>query len=185
MQIMAQADWYILKAENREVHGPIDLGQLRSWAAEAKISPLDKVSNDGRESWQRAPMVPELQMDWLIEMPDNYLYGPTSVGTLQEFLATGEIDEHVTVINCREGTIGRLSEQPFYSASPQHMRSADTVFQGTQMPGDPTVTDSTLKQRVAWLEKQVIELQRDLGLAEEYNAYLRQQFIEATGRSPL
>jgi len=187
MHPMAQPDWYLLKAENREVHGPIDLGQLRSWAAEAKISPLDKVSNDGRESWVRAPMVVELQMDWLIEMPDNYLYGPTSVGTLQEFLATGEIDEHVKVINCREGTSGQISEQPFYSASPQHMRSADTVFQGTQMPGDPLTTEAVpmLRQRVQWLEKQVVELQRDLGLAEEYNAFLRQQFIEATGQEPL
>ncbi len=184
---MAQAEWYLLKAENREVHGPIDLGQLRSWAAEAKISPMDRVSSDGRESWVRAPMVPELQMDWLIEMPDNYLYGPTSVGTLQEFLATGEIDEHVAVINCREGTTGRLSEQPFYSASPQHMRSAETVFQGTQMPGDQgaAAADAGLRQRVQWLEKQVIELQRDLGLAEEYNSFLRRQFVEATGREPV
>ena len=184
---MAQADWYLLKASDREIHGPIRLDQLRSWAAEAKISPLDKVSSDNRESWVRAPMLPELQMDWLIDMPDNYLYGPTSVGTLQEFLATGEIDEHVMVINCRDGTTGRLHEQPFYSASPHHIRSADTVFHGTQMPGDPLAIEAgaVLKQRVQWLEKQVMDLQRDLGLAEEYNASLRHQFIEATGREPL
>ena len=184
---MAQAEWYILKAADREVHGPIPLDQLRSWASEAKISPLDKVSSDNRESWVRAPMVPALQMDWLIEMPDNYLYGPTSVGTLQEFLATGEIDEHVTVINCLDGTSGRLHEQPFYSASPHQIRSAETVFHGTQMPGEVTSGDpgSVLKQRVQWLEKQVMELQRDLAVAEDYNATLRQQFIEATGRAPM
>ncbi len=183
---MAQADWYILKAADREVHGPIPLDQLRSWASEAKISPLDKVSNDDRESWVRAPMVPELQMDWLIDMPDNTLYGPTSVGTLQEFLATGEIDEHVMVINCLDGSSGRLHEQPFYSASPQHIRSAETVLHGTQMPGYPLAVEagSILRQRVQWLEKQVMELQRDLGLAEEYNASLKHQFIEATGRTP-
>ncbi len=184
---MAQADWYLLKAADRQVHGPIPLEQLRSWAAEAKISPLDKVSRDNRENWVRAPMVPELQMDWLIEMPDKYLYGPTSVGTLQEFLATGEIDEHVMVINCLDGTSGRLHEQPFYSASPHHIRSAETVFHGTQMPGEgpDNETGAILRQRVQWLERQVMELQRDLGLAEEYNNSLRQQFIEATGRVPM
>lgn len=184
---MAQAEWYLLKIADREVHGPVSLDQLRVWAAEAKISPLDKVSNDNRESWVRAPMVSALQMDWLIEMPDKYLYGPTSVGTLQEFLATGEIDEHVMVINCLDGTSGRLHEQPFYSASPHQIRSAQTVFQGTQMPGIQLVSEAgaVLRQRVQWLEKQVMELQRDLGLAEEYNAMLRQQFVEATGRSPM
>src|SRR3569623_2737619 len=129
---MAGADWYLLKAADRQVHGPIPLDQLRSWAAEAKISPLDKVSNANRENWVRAPMVPQLQMDWLIEMPDKYLYGPPSVGTLQEFLATGEIDEHVIVINCLAGNSGRLNEQPFYSASPPHIRSAETVIPGPQ-----------------------------------------------------
>ena len=91
--------WYLLKASDNEVFGPAPLDQLRIWAAEAKISPMDRVSNDGRNSWQRAPTLTDLQMDWLIEMPDNFLYGPTSVGTLQEFLATGEIDENVSVIN--------------------------------------------------------------------------------------
>lgn len=180
-------DWHLLKAADREVYGPIALDQLRSWASEAKISPLDKVSQDGRQSWVRAPMVPELQMDWLIEMPDNYLYGPTSVGTIQEFLATGEIDENVMLINCLEATMGRLSDQPFYQASPHQVRSADTVFHGTTMPEDVAGSEAAglMKQRIHWLEKQIMELQRDLGRAEEYNGFLRAQFIEATGREPM
>lgn len=180
-------EWHLLKAADREVHGPVDLGQLRSWAAEAKISPLDKVSNDDRQTWVRAPMVAELQMDWLIEMPDNYLYGPTSVGAIQEFLATGEIDEHVMVINCAEATTGRLSEQPFYSASPHHVRSADTVFHGTTMPENMDAAEGAglMRKRVHWLEKRVMELEHDLALLEDSNANLRAQFIETTGREPL
>jgi hypothetical protein len=42
-----------------------------------------------------------------------------------------------------------------------------------------------LRQRIHWLEKQVMELQHDLGIAEEMNASLRAQFVEATGRSPI
>jgi hypothetical protein len=42
-----------------------------------------------------------------------------------------------------------------------------------------------LRQRIHWLEKQVMELQHDFGIAEDMNASLRAQFLEATGRSPV
>jgi GYF domain 2 len=179
-------EWHLLKASDHEVYGPIDLEQLRFWAAEAKVSPLDKVSNDSRESWVRAPMIPELQMDWLIEMPDNYLYGPTSVGAIQEFLATGDIDENVVVINCLEGESGRLSDQPFYRFSPHQARGADPGFFGTEMPSETDQREalSPYKGRIQWLEKQVMELQYELGNAEDLIASLRSQFIEATGHEP-
>lgn len=185
---MAEGEWYLLKVADKEVFGPTKLEALRSWASEAKISPLDKLSNDGRKSWVRAPMVPELQMDWLIEMPDNYLYGPTNVGTIQEFLATGEIDEHVMVINCREGNESRLSETDFYQASPHHIRSAETSFAGTQWPAQGKAEGEQAQaqvQRTIWLEKQVMELQRAVDQWKEAYKSLRQQFIEATGREPL
>jgi hypothetical protein len=180
-------EWYVLKMADKEVHGPTSLENLRSWASEAKISPLDKLSNDGRKSWVRAPMVPELQMDWLIEMPDNYLYGPTNIGTIQEFLATGEIDENVRVINCVEGTESFLADMDFYKASPHHIRSADTSFAGTQWPeamklegGDPA-----LRQRISLLEKTTMELQRSVDEWQQAYMSLRQQFVETTGREPM
>ncbi len=37
-------------------------------------------------------MVPELGMDWLIELTSEQLYGPTTLGALQEFLNLGEIN---------------------------------------------------------------------------------------------
>lgn len=179
-------EWHLLKSADKEVYGPTTLESLRSWASEAKISPLDKISNDGRQSWVRAPMVPELQMDWLIEMPDNYLYGPTNVGTIQEFLATGEIDEHVVVINCAEGIEGRLSDQPFFQASPHHIRSAATTFQGT-MWGDAQgggSVEATLLKRMNLLERENMELQRAVNEWQEAYEGLKQQFVEATGREP-
>jgi hypothetical protein len=60
---MNERTWHLLKASDKEVFGPIDLETLRGWAADAKISPLDKISSDNRMSWQRAPMIAELQMD--------------------------------------------------------------------------------------------------------------------------
>lgn len=181
---MENNHWYLLKVADNEVFGPAPLDQLRNWAAEAKISPLDRVSNDERKTWQRAPMITGLQMDWLVEMPDGFLYGPTSVGTLQEFLATGEIDDHVMVINTLDGTRTRISDLPFFKASPQRVRGTAEIG-GT--PGDGTANGehgSVHKHRNAWLEKQVMELQRDIVRWQEAYTNMRQQYVEATGRDP-
>lgn len=183
---MHERIWHLLKASDKEVHGPIDLETLRGWAADAKISPLDKISSDGRMSWQRAPMIPELQMDLLVQMPDNYLYGPTNVATIQEFLATGEIDENVTIINCLDNTEARLADLGWFKASPHQVRSAATTLLGTQWPDDKRAPgDNTEQRRVSSLEKQVMELQRVVDEWQQAYGSLRQQFIEATGREPL
>jgi hypothetical protein len=182
----ATQQWHIYKVKDQELFGPVDLEHVKLLAAEARISPQDRLSNDGQQTWVRAPQVAALQMDWLIEMPDKYLYGPTSVSTIQELLATGEIDENVVIIDTLERKSARLADWPFYQASPHTIRTSGTTLRGTQWPGEAAhVTDATLTERVNWLQKQVMELQRDLGMAEYYNEVLRAQYREATGREPI
>ena len=181
MPIMSD-QWYLLKVQDNEIFGPAPLEQFQHWAAEAKISPMDRVSNDDRRTWQRAPMVTALQMDWLIELTDNFLYGPTSVGTLQEFLATGEIDENVTVINTLEGTTTRIKDLPFFKASPHRVRGSLEIGLNNEDSGEAS---GVLKQRCAWMEKQVMELQRDITRWQERCEGLRAQFLELTGREPM
>lgn len=179
-----ESQWYLLKVGENEIFGPAPISQLRNWAAEAKISPMDRVSSDNRKTWQRAPMVPELQMDWLVEMPDGFLYGPTSVGTLQEFLATGEIDENTTVINTLEDSRTPINQVAFFKASPQRVRGAQEIT----IPATGDATNSkdfqSLKQRCAWLEKQNMDLQREIVRWQEAYHGLRQQMIEITGSDP-
>jgi len=177
--------WFLLKVADNEVFGPAPLDQFRIWAAEAKISPLDRVSNDDRTSWVRAPMVTELQMDWLIEMPDNFLYGPTSVGTLQEFLATGEIDSNVTVINTLDGLKTRIGELAFFKASPQRVRGATEIYTPSDDEDTGIESKGDLRQRCNWLEKQVMELQRDIVRMQDQYSTLRSEFVETVGRDPL
>lgn len=181
---MSDDQWYLLKSSDRQVHGPVSQSTILNWAAEAKISPLDKISRDGRQSWLRAPMIDELQMDWLIEMPDNLLYGPTNVGTIQEFLATGELDGTVKMINCRTGSESRLEELPFFQVSPHHARSSETTFQGTQYDNS-NGGDSSLQQRIVLLERQLMDCQRIIFQWQQAYESLKTQFIEATGKAPL
>jgi hypothetical protein len=183
----ASKEWFLRKSPGGEVFGPIALEDLKSWVAESKISPMDNVSSDGQQSWIRTPMVPELQMDWLIDMPDNTLYGPTSVSTIQEFLARGEIDENVIVINTLDRSSGRLADQTFYSDSPHGVRTAKSTLRGAQWPQTAELThqEAVTQRRLLWLEKQVMELQHQLGMAELYQQSLKAQFREATGRDPI
>jgi len=183
---MSLSTWHLIKAATNEEYGPLTHDSLLGLASEAKISSMDKLSNDGRQTWRRAPMVRELMMDWLIQMPDMYLYGPTNVSTIQEFLATGEIDENVTLINCVNGNESRLRDLPFFKVSPHQVRSAGTTGVGTQWPSqNKNSTDAQLQQRVKILEKHVMEYQHTLDEWQRAHAILRQQFIEATGREPL
>jgi len=183
---MSQSTWYLIKAATNEEYGPLSHETLIGLAAEAKISSMDKLSNDGRQTWLRAPMVRELQMDWLIQMPDLYLYGPTNVSTIQEFLATGDIDESVTLIHCVNGTESRLRDLAFFKVSPQQVRSVSSTNNGTQWPDlNKGSGEAMLQQRVKVLEKQIMEYQRSLDEWQRAHSILTQQFIEATGREPL
>ena len=185
---MQTRTWFLLKASDLEVYGPTDLDMLQQWASEAKISPLDKISSDGRRTWQRAPMIEALQMDHLVQMEDDYLYGPTNVATIQEFLATGEIDEDVRIINCRTNDEKRLGEMSWFQDSPHKARSKATTFVGTQWPSEPgrrAPKPEGSQLRVAALERQTIELQRSLDQWQQAYKSLRQQFLESTGREPI
>ena len=66
------------------------------------------------------------------------------------------------------------------------MRSADSVFHGTTMPEttEGQAASGLLRKRSHWLEKQFVELQHDLRVAEQFNDGLRAQFNKATGGEP-
>ena len=101
---MDEANWYLRKANDGSVFGPITFKQLQQWAADAQISPLDRVSND-KKNWFKAPMVPELVMDYLIEVGEEQYYGPTTIGAVAEFLAAGEITADTIVTNCKDAEL--------------------------------------------------------------------------------
>ena len=95
------------------------LSQLRQWAADACISALDKVSSD-ETTWVKAPMLPELQMDFLLEVEPGCLYGPTTIGAVREFLTSGEITSETPLTNCHTGERKPLREFPQIFQAPPH-----------------------------------------------------------------
>ena len=106
---MEDTKWYLRTSHDSSEFGPIAFEQLRQWAADAQISPLDRVSTDAK-TWLKAPMVPELEMDYLIEVAEDQYYGPTTVGALREFLTAGEITPETILTNCKDTTSLRVKD---------------------------------------------------------------------------
>jgi hypothetical protein len=100
-----------MKHEDGSIFGPIAFDQLRQWAEDAQISPLDKVSPD-ESTWIKAPMVPDLGMDYLVEVSTDQYYGPTTLGAVREFLMIGEINADSRLTNCKDGTEARVGDFP-------------------------------------------------------------------------
>ena len=163
--------WYLKKHENGEVFGPVAFDKVREWARSAQINPQDLLSTD-KNVWTRPPMIPELEMDWLVELGEDLLYGPTTSGTLLEFVSGGEISPETVVINSVDGQAITLKETPFYveaqAAPPQE--HADVALAGqppilaTPMKGG---IRANLQRRVRELEQKLIEKQRLLSAASE------------------
>jgi hypothetical protein len=107
--------WFLRKHEKGDVFGPVSFDQIREWAANAYVNPQDFLSTDSK-NWTKAPMIAQLQMDWLIEIPDQPLYGPTSAGAVLEFLRMGEITVSTRIVNCCTAETTIVSEAPFFGS---------------------------------------------------------------------
>ncbi|PYX28293.1 MAG: hypothetical protein DMG80_16750 [Acidobacteria bacterium] len=111
MDSAAAQDWFLRKHEDGNIFGPLPFAQLARWASSAQVAPYDVVSTD-QITWTKAPMLPELEMDWLVEVTSERFYGPTTLGAIQEFMRLGEINGDTLVINSRDGSRRRVNEMP-------------------------------------------------------------------------
>ena len=74
------------KKSDDEIHGPMDMSELVELSRSAFVAPEDEVSFDDGD-WVPAPSIPQLEMIWIIRTSDGIEYGPTTVGTIREFLS--------------------------------------------------------------------------------------------------
>jgi hypothetical protein len=79
METAGNQNWFLRKHADGSLFGPLAFEQVRRWANAAQIAPHDKISRD-ETTWLKAPMFPELQMDWLVELTSERYYGPTTLG---------------------------------------------------------------------------------------------------------
>jgi hypothetical protein len=172
------SSWYLLKAEDGTIFGPVPLEQLQAWSASAQVSPLDKVSND-QVSWIKSPMLPELQMDWLVELTSEQLYGPTTLGAVQEFLNLGEINIDTTLINARDGTNAAVRDI-------EGLVIPEDEPEAVESTGEPVRSGirASLQQRIRQLESTLLEERRALESLEERYHKLEAKYLEVTNGQP-
>ncbi len=155
MEAVAEQSWFLCKHADGSVFGPLPFEQLRRWADGAQVAPHDKLSLD-QEIWMKAPMLPELEMDWLVELTSERYYGPTTLGALREFIRLGEINEENFVINSCNGARRKIKELSELDRQPDGDR--ETI-------GDAPAASSmaiNLRDRISDLEQSLFEERRAL-----------------------
>ena len=161
--------WFLRKHEDGSTFGPVRFDQITRWAAAAQIAPHDTLSSDG-QTWVKAPMVPQLSMDWLVELTSEHYYGPTTLGALREFIRVGEIYGETVLINSRDGTRRQVREMPdLWEAAPE---ADENQFQiQLDDPVGPGVAKMSirLQERIRDLEQTLQEERR--ALAESQKRY--------------
>ena len=181
METADTQDWFLRKHEDGNVFGPLPFAQLARWASSAQVAPHDVVSSD-QVSWVKAPMLPELGMDWLVEVTTERFYGPTTLGAIQEFVRLGEINSDTFVINSCDGLRQRISDLelvlPGESAPADELADPDDVL-GPAAAG----MSINVEDRIRDLEQALREERRALQDAEERYRALELQYQELAQRA--
>lgn len=173
MPIERPDNWYLRKHGGNEIFGPVHFDKIREWAQSAQVAPQDVVSENG-EVWTKAPMIPELEMDWLVQLTDESFYGPTTKGALSEFLVLGEISADTTIIDCCSGRILSYKDADFYPKSAWESGEEDI-----SQPAKRSIRHN-LQQRIRELELALVEKHRLLRMAEDRIQKLESRVKELT-----
>lgn len=156
------ASWFLRKHADGRLFGPISFDQLSRWASAAQVAPHDSISID-QLTWMKAPMLPELGMDWIAEVTSERLYGPTTLGAIREFVRLGEIDDETFVINACNGSRQQIrSLASLFAVEETAIETSETASEAPTL----TAISIRLEDRIRELEQALREERRALAEAE-------------------
>jgi hypothetical protein len=179
MKEPSSRSWFLRKHEDGSIFGPLSFEQLALWASAAQIAPQDTVSID-QLTWVKAPMLPQLGMDWLVEVTREHYYGPTTLGAIQEFIRLGEISTETFVINFRDGGRQQIQEMPALLTNSPRNGNAATSEDEPNLIDEPAATGISirLQERIHDLEQSLHEERLALQEAEQRCAELEHRYRE-------
>jgi hypothetical protein len=155
----AQLIWRVKKGTGDAVYGPVDGETLKEWANSAQVAPEDMIDASD-ENWRPAPEVDFLDMMWLVKLSGGESYGPTTVGTLREFINEGLVTEKTPATHHK--THQSLPLAALFAAVDFEKKRA-----GRRGPNDSNKTtaniaiDMAKDQRIRQLEEDLKELRKD------------------------
>lgn len=155
-------NWHLKKYDTGEVFGPVPFGKIVEWAGTAQVAPQDMVS-DQTKVWTKAPMVPELKMDWIVKLDEDHYYGPTTIGAILEFLENGEIQGDTAILDCCTGKEMKFQDAPFF---PKPEEDIDDESLALRSPSKGIIRLG-LQKRIRELEVNLLEKRRQLDMAAD------------------
>ena len=151
--------WRVKKMPDGSVYGPVDAVTLKEWANAAQISPQDEIDLSD-EKWRPAPEVDFLDMLWIVTLPGDETYGPTTVGTLREFIHEGLISEKTVVTHNKTGQSLPLAAL-FAAAEIEKKRASRRPPKEAKKSTASLAVDMAKDQRIRQLEEDLKELRRE------------------------
>jgi ribosomal protein L19E len=170
--------WRVRKIADNSVYGPVDTEMLKEWANSAQVAPEDMV-DESDEAWRPAPDIEFLEMLWMVKLPGGEIYGPTTVGTLREFINEGLVTEKTLATHSKTNQSLPLAalvaavdfEKRRASRRPSKEANKSTASLAVEMAKD---------QHIRQLEEDLKELRREHEILVHKYRQLSLQMQEST-----
>lgn len=156
---MKDTDQIHLRKNEGEVFGPMPLSELLTLADSAYVAPGDEISLDGKK-WSPATDLPELEMVWFIEAESGEPYGPTTEGTVKEFLVAGEVTPEAKVRHVKTDKTCSVTELLGDEIVEQALNAAKQVAEG-EMPEIERPLEVAKDLRIRRLETDLSRVRRE------------------------
>ena len=151
--------WRVKKTPDNSIYGPVDAGTLKEWANSAQISPLDEIDISD-ENWRPAPEIEFLDMLWIVTLPGDETYGPTTVGTLREFIHEGLISEKTVVTHIKTNQSLPIAAL-FAAVEFEKKRASRRPPKEAKKSTASLAVDMAKDQRIRQLEEDLKELRKE------------------------
>jgi hypothetical protein len=174
--VVGEAIWRVKKAADGAIYGPVDTELLREWANSAQIAPEDAIDQSD-DKWVPAPEIEFLDMLWVVKLPGGELYGPTTVGTLREFIKEGLVTDKTHASHCR--THQSLPLAALVAAIDFEAKRAARRPNAANKSTASLAVERAKDQHIRQLEEDLKELRREYELLTHRHRQLQMQLQQA------
>jgi hypothetical protein len=168
--------WRVKKAPDSAIYGPVDTEMLKEWANSAQIAPEDQI-DESDENWRAAPEIDFLEMLWVVKLPGGESYGPTTVGTLREFIHEGLVTDKTHASHCK--THQSLPLAALVAAVDFEQKRAARRPKEANKSTASLAVDRAKDQHIRQLEEDLKELRREYDALTHRHRQLQLQMQEA------
>jgi len=147
-----EKEGFYVRGADGNVFGPVDKATLVEWAGDSRIEPTTSISRD-QEVWIAAPLMPELEMEWLVETAPGTFYGPFRRSVVEGLMEAGTIarDVRLYVLEGGKFSADRKRLQADLDAKASAISDLEARF---------TAQAETTKKTMAFLESKVADITR-------------------------